>query len=154
MKNQSNVTPKERIKATVIDLVIMLLITVIIGVPIVACAFYFVCELIGVEINSKLIEIVTMFLGWFIYPVFMELLTPYGSLGKKISKIKVIDAETGEKPSKKKLILRGLIFSFLTIFDAFFCIVNIDHLSVIDMITKTRVVPETYGEKEFFDESI
>ena len=38
--------------------------------------------------------------------------------------------------------------------DAFFCIVNIDHLSVIDMITKTRVVPETYGEKEFFDESI
>ena len=150
MNKNANVSFGKRMKSCIIDLVFMIFLTAI-CVPIVGYVFLFISKLMGNELENKLLELVCMFICWVIYPVFMELLTSHGSLGKKLSKIKIIDAETGEKPTKKKLILRGLIFAFLLIFDVIVCRFNMEHLSLSDMITRTRVVPETFGESEFIE---
>ena len=74
------------------------------------------------------------------YFTFKDFLTKNGSLGNKIMKIKVIDAQTGEKPKNNMLLLRGITSTLTSYFDVLCCLVRKDDLSITDILSKTCVV--------------
>ena len=95
--------------------------------------------------DSEKVGIITynvMIFSFKIYVLFKDFLFKNGSLAKKAMKVKVIDAQTGERPSKKKLILRNIFYitPLTTVVNLAFCFKRLDNLSLGDLITKTRVV--------------
>ena len=83
-----------------------------------------------------------------VYPIFKDLLFPCGSIGCKAMNIKIIDQKTNLRPTKKKLILRGLFF-YLYLIDFIVSYKRQDNNSLTDIITGTRLVSQTYYDAEY-----
>ena len=92
----------------------------------------------------------SLLIGFWIYPIFKDLVFENGSLAKKIKKVKIIDEKTLEKPSVKKLILRNILYPLYPI-NLIFCKKRMDNRTLADIIFKTRVIylEENKKAKEF-----
>lgn len=134
-----NITFSKRIKAYIIDWVFIIIL-----MSGLLCLIGTILVIIGELLNNNLLNFDILYFvilvgSVYIYPIFKDLTFSCGSIGCKIMKIKIVDQESGLRPTKKQLILRGFFFMVYPI-DLIFVYKRLDNLSLSDIVTNTRVI--------------
>lgn len=114
-------------------------------------------SLFGTSIsNLDICEKIGRFIALFAFQPLHELVGKKGSIGCEVVDCKIINLKDENKPSKIKLLVRGLIDTILPA-QIFICFLRLDYRSLGDILTKTRVVyeprdneSEKYGEMHKF----
>ncbi len=152
-----NCSFKDRVKLFFIDYISFLTFYYLVFFTIFLIIFTTFLEIFNLpfelDLETNVFVLIMDCISWPIYSLFKDFLFKNGSFAKKVRKVKVIDAQTGEKPSKKKLILRNIFYitALTTGVNLVFCFKRLDNLSLGDLITKTRVV---YIQDETDDGSV
>lgn len=138
-----NISVKKKTTTYFIDWIVIIALYGI-GMSLFMVLWYFFCfvinklEIINTDAVYNIIYYSCLVFSVLIYPLFKDLIFECGSIGCKLSKVKIIN-ENGIKPTKKQLLLRGLLFHIFWI-DFFVAKRRLDNCSLTDIITKTRQV--------------
>lgn len=142
----NKVTVSKRTKAYFIDWLFMIAFFLNLFV-LIRAIIWMVFEIWKTVENDSMERIANIFfligtiLFMLIFPIFKDLIFPCGNVGFKIMKIKVIDQKSELSPTKKQLMLRGLLFYFYII-DIVVSRVRLDNLSLSDIVTNTKLVSQ------------
>ena len=138
-----NISTSEKIKAHLADWMFIIVLFCV-TIPLIMLPLQFFChitqrlDILDNEIFSDIVDYGTIVLTLVVYPMFKDLMFECGSVGCRIFKIKIVN-DSGEKPTKRQLILRGCFFHMIWI-DIFVSMKRLDNRSLTDIITKTRQI--------------
>ena len=139
MSKMINCSTKDRIKAIAVDYAVSFLICIT-TVMIMATMVYIAYIAFQIDLRNIRGDVLAYIIAFKIFPIFKELFFPCGSIGYKLLKFKVVDLENDQKPTNKKMLIRGLIFAIFPMIDIIVSAVRLDRRTLTDIITKTRVI--------------